>query len=175
MSSLIDAHGRVYELGLLPTGSMPVLRWLRDGEPVTLRDVVGALECYEPMRTTTAVTLDRYWQEGGVSCTIARAELDRVLAAEVVLNRGLREAVLASPLSMSVIAMRCGRFKRDRMGGKGMRVEPRTVEVDVEQDVEIEDHWCSSCLEQVTTGPDRVCPWCETPCVEFSVADRSAA
>ena len=49
-----------------------------------------------------------------------RAELDRVYASRVVLNRGLREAVLAAVnergLTMSEIAIRCGRFKRDAHG-----------------------------------------------------------
>jgi len=55
-----------------------------------------------------------------VSTTVLRAELERVLESPIVLNRGLREAVLArvrkGELSMSEIAIRCGRTKRDAAG-----------------------------------------------------------
>ncbi|MCW3032819.1 MAG: hypothetical protein JWM60_1164, partial [Solirubrobacterales bacterium] len=55
-----------------------------------------------------------------VSCTVLRAELTRVLDSAIVLNRGLREAVVekvsAGGASMSEIAMRCGRLKRDSRG-----------------------------------------------------------
>jgi hypothetical protein len=46
-------------------------------------------------------------------------ELERLLRSSVVLNRRLREAVVRQVLageSMSEIAIRCGRFKRDRRG-----------------------------------------------------------
>jgi hypothetical protein len=55
-----------------------------------------------------------------VSVTTLRAELERVLLSPIVLNRALREAVLArvarGELSMSEIALRCGRVKRDSRG-----------------------------------------------------------
>jgi hypothetical protein len=51
---------------------------------------------------------------------VLRAELKRVLESPIVLNRGLREAVLAkvehAEISMSEIAIRCGRTKRDPNG-----------------------------------------------------------
>jgi hypothetical protein len=51
---------------------------------------------------------------------VLRAELVRVQNSPIVLNRGLREAVLAKvereQLSMSEIAIRCGRVKHDRRG-----------------------------------------------------------
>jgi hypothetical protein len=174
---------------------------------VTLRDVVGALERYEPMRTMTAAAVDRYGDDEEVSCITLLAELERVLESPIVLNAGLREAVLASGLSMSDIARNCGRLKHARNGREsgetswlgrrigvlpeggqsvptpwvhtdvlalvareGLGLEPRIVEVDVEQDVEIEDHWCPGCLETVITGPDGVCPWCEHECNRMLVA-----
>jgi hypothetical protein len=49
-----------------------------------------------------------------------RNELERLCESPVVLNRGLREAVLEAidrrGLSMSEIAFRCGMVKRDRHG-----------------------------------------------------------
>jgi hypothetical protein len=51
---------------------------------------------------------------------VLRAELARVRESPIVLNRGLREVVLAAidreALSLSEIAMRCGRVKRDAGG-----------------------------------------------------------
>jgi len=49
-----------------------------------------------------------------------RTELERVKGSPIVLNRGLRQAVLAAVewqgVSMSEIAIRCGRVKRDAKG-----------------------------------------------------------
>ena len=57
-----------------------------------------------------------------MSTAVLRAELVRVQHSPIVLNRGLREAVLAvvsrGELSMSEIAIRCGRVKRDRRGNE---------------------------------------------------------
>ena len=51
-----------------------------------------------------------------------RAELNRVDASPIVLNRGLRDAVLAAVkergLTMERIAIRCGRVKRDARGAE---------------------------------------------------------
>jgi hypothetical protein len=55
-----------------------------------------------------------------VSVKTVRLELERVDCSPLVLNRGLREAALAvvqwQGLSMSKIAMRCGRIKYDSRG-----------------------------------------------------------
>jgi hypothetical protein len=57
-----------------------------------------------------------------ISVTVLRAELKRVLASPIVLNRALREAVLEclerGDASMSEIATRCGRVKFDANGNE---------------------------------------------------------
>ena len=125
--ALVDAQGGLYVLRELPVGrGAPELRWTRsssaDGdepsETVALRDVVAALEDYEPARTITAAALVA--ARGGEVCTrrLAR-EAQRVAYSPIVLNRGLRQAVeasVAAGLSMSEIAIRCGRIKHDRNG-----------------------------------------------------------
>jgi hypothetical protein len=90
--------------------------------PVSVRDVVGSLESYEPVRTLTAEALPRHGENRAVSVSVSalRAELVRMDGSRIVLNRGLREAVLdaveAHGLSMSQIALRCGRVKYDARG-----------------------------------------------------------
>jgi hypothetical protein len=119
---------RRYRLQTIETGmSIPELRWWRAaedvatpaGEPVSVREVIAATESYEPVRALTAQALS---QHDGVeaSTTVLRCELARVQQSPIVLNRRLREVVLAvvarEELSMSEIAVRCGRIKRDRKG-----------------------------------------------------------
>ena len=126
---LLDRYGYLYRLQLARSGtSIPELRWHRhpprgvDGsqELVSVRQVIGNLENYEPVRTLTAQALTSHDCDQAVSVAALRAELDRVYASRIVLNRGLREAVLAAVnergLSMSEIAMRCGRVKRHTRG-----------------------------------------------------------
>jgi hypothetical protein len=124
-----DADGRAQRLGLVQGGrSIPELRWLappRDGEsctpqPLSLREVVGSLESYEPARALTVCALERHRDDPTVSVAVLRAELARLDASRIVLNRGLRRAVLDAMrtrgLSMSEIAVRCGRVKYDARG-----------------------------------------------------------
>lgn len=128
---LLDARGGRYRLAPVRNGgSILELRWCRqipdDGEAllrvVTVREVIGSLQSYEPARTLTARALARDGDDRCVSTRALRAELDRVDGSAIVLNRGLREAVLAAVtergLSMSEIAMRCGRIKRDARGNE---------------------------------------------------------
>jgi hypothetical protein len=128
----VDAHGHRYRLELLQTRmSIPELRWRRHAsgppagkrrEVVSLRDVVARLESYEPVRSLTLRSLALHRGDAGVSTTVLRAELVRVQNSPIVLNRGLREAMLVKiereQLSMSEIAIRCGRVKRDRRGNE---------------------------------------------------------
>lgn len=124
-----DRRGRSYMLELLPSRmSIPELRWCRREpaagarEPVSMREAIAALESYEPVRTLTVQALARHDQDAGVSTAVLGAELARVQASPIVLNRALREAVLRAVeterLSMSEIAIRCGRVKRDRRGNE---------------------------------------------------------
>ncbi len=139
---LLDRHGCVHRLEAFDAGmSIPQLRWRRlagatefgeradrpesdrssiGRQPERVRDVVGCLESYEPVRTLTAQALALHREDPAVSVAVLRAELQRLDASRIVLNRGLRRAVLVAlrtrGLSLSEIAFRCGRVKRD---GKG--------------------------------------------------------
>jgi hypothetical protein len=126
-----DARGRVYRLELRDAGmSIPELRWRScltgdaDGGwlPVSLREAIGALESYEPVRTLTVRALAAHRCDARVSTTALRGELERVRRSPIVLNRRLREVVLEAiareGLSMSEVAIRCGRVKLDRAGSE---------------------------------------------------------
>lgn len=90
--------------------------------PVCLRDVVGALESYEPVCGLTLEACAGYRDDLLVCTSMLSIQLARLRESPIVLNRGLREAVLGAgarrDLSMSEIALRCGRIKHD---GKGNR------------------------------------------------------
>jgi hypothetical protein len=129
LAAPVDRRGWAYRLDLLDTGmSIPELRWRRHPGPccggaartLSLREAIGRLEGYEPLRTLTQRALVRHGGDGAVSTTTLRAELERVQNSPIVLNRRLREVTLAivggERLSMSEIAMRCGRVKRDARG-----------------------------------------------------------
>jgi hypothetical protein len=132
VSRLQDAGGHVYRIHELPLAGVPLgdsrreLRWTRSLVPgredaldaVTLRDVVASLEAYEPALTLTHDALDRCGE--CVSTRRLREEYERLIGSPIVLNRGLREAVQrelrVGVLSMSEIALRCGRVKHDTRG-----------------------------------------------------------
>jgi hypothetical protein len=125
----VDGLGRSYRLECLETGmSIPELRWRRRSpdralgeETVSVREAIAALESYEPIRNLTRRALVLR-DDDVVSMAILRAELARVQRSPIVLNRGLREVTLLlaarQRISMSEIAIRCGRVKRDRSGGE---------------------------------------------------------
>ncbi len=128
-ASLLDADGHSYRIREVSTGdAFPALRWSRSRHPgcdedfdvLTLRDVIARLEDYEPARTLTAEALTSHREDPHVSTSPLQCELDRVTTSPIVLNRGLREVVqrkvARGELSMSEIALRCGRVKRDRRG-----------------------------------------------------------
>jgi hypothetical protein len=127
-SSLADCLGRHYRLEQLSTGmSIPEVRWCRFASiassasgPVSLRQAIGALQAYEPICAATEDVVRRGRDDETISTATLRAELARVRESPIVLNCGLRKAVLAAvgrgTLSLSEIAMRCGRVKRDAAG-----------------------------------------------------------
>jgi hypothetical protein len=126
---LCDRNGRAHRLELVNSGmSIPELRWRRLGpdgfeaRSVSVREAVAALESYEPVRALSRSALALHGADPDVSVTVLRAELERVLMSPIVLNRALREAVIATvqheELSMSEIAIRCGRVKRDSRGNE---------------------------------------------------------
>jgi hypothetical protein len=130
------ADGRfcAYRLELVrEPGSTIELRWrrhsceaggVRPASPATvgLREVIGALESYEPACELTLTALVRYRADPNVSTAVLRVQLERMRESPIVLNRRLRQAVLAAVeregLSLSEIALRCGRVKRDRKGNR---------------------------------------------------------
>ena len=121
----IELPGARYEIR--PVAVRPgalQLRWMcscsspRVSSTLTLREVVGTLERYEPARAITARTIARPVPDT-VGVSHLTLELTRLLRSPIILNRGLREAVARAILAgatMSEIAMRCGRFKSDRNG-----------------------------------------------------------
>jgi len=128
-TALRDVAGHIYRIRQLASaGSLSELRWTRSPhpgrehpfEPVSLRDVVGALQDYEPARTLTAEVLAVHRQRCDVSVCRLAGELERLAHSPIVLNRALRQAVQRAlargDLTMSEIAIRCGRCKRDRRG-----------------------------------------------------------
>jgi hypothetical protein len=108
--------------------SVVELRWCRRSrglpagqwEPVGLREVIAALESYEPVRSITAAVIACCRNDRKLSLRRLCAEYRWLCTSPVVLNRALREAVLRAiegeELSMSEIALRCGVLKRDRHG-----------------------------------------------------------
>lgn len=126
---LRDVAGHIYRIReLASAASLSELRWTRSCHPgrehpfeaVRLRDVVGGLQDYEPARTLTAEVLAVHRQRCDVSVCRLASELERLARSPIVLNRALRQAVqralAGGELSMSEIAIRCGRIKRDRRG-----------------------------------------------------------
>ena len=95
-------------------------RGAADASIVSVREAVARLESYEPICALTRRTLRAHRQTRQLSTAVLRLEVQRLQRSPIVLNRGLREAVIAATerhgLSMSEIAMRCGRIKYDRAG-----------------------------------------------------------
>jgi hypothetical protein len=120
-----DGHVCAYRLELVRgSGSTTELRWrrhaaergrVRPASPTTvgLREVIGALESYEPACELTLTALIRYRPDPNVSTAVLRVQLERMQESPIVLNRRLRQAVLAAVerdgLSLSEIALRCDR------------------------------------------------------------------
>jgi hypothetical protein len=126
VSRLQDAAGHVYRISeVRMPGHTPELRWTRSHpddedsfDAVTLRDVIGSVEAYEPARTLTRDALARCGE--CVSTKRLREELERLADSSIVLNRGLREAVQRElrfgMVTLSDIAARCGRCRSDPPG-----------------------------------------------------------
>jgi hypothetical protein len=122
---LTDTRGRRYSLRV--SGKPAELRWHRETRDhgatehcLSAREVIGALEAYEPVCALTRAAVARYRSNRAVSVAALSLELRRIESSPIVLNRRLREAVLAAVseqgVSFSAIAMACGRVKHDRRG-----------------------------------------------------------
>lgn len=115
--------GSRFRLAVCP-GEPGEVRWVRDAlgqpGPVSVRCVVGAVQDYEPVRTLSRAAVARHRQTPGITITTLGTELRRLGGSRIVLNRLLRETVLETVrlhgVSMSAIARRCGRLKRDGRG-----------------------------------------------------------
>ena len=124
--SCVRGAGFDHALRAMPGSmSIPELRWTRTGAAggtvaVSLRSAIAVLESYEPFCCHTRHALSRHEDDLTISTTTLSTELTRVLRSPIVLNRGLREAVLAKvkrgETTMSEIAVRCGRLKRGTHG-----------------------------------------------------------
>jgi hypothetical protein len=130
-NELCDHAGRCHAIAPVSGRmSIPELRWCwRETTAVTspanvlsLREVIGRIESYEPLCSLTEHALARHGDDCGVSSTVLRAELGRVRESPIVLNRRLREVLVTRistrGTSMSEIAIRCGRVKRDSRGNE---------------------------------------------------------
>jgi hypothetical protein len=127
-TSLLDAHGDSYRIRtVLDRKHGRALRWTRtrhgcedDFTVLTLRNVISALEDYEPAR---ALSINALTTPTGGDCSSVlqlRAEVERLDGSPTLLNRGLREAVqrklAIGEMTLSEIALRCGHVKRDGRG-----------------------------------------------------------
>src|SRR5262249_38318797 len=97
--SLATGGGRAYRIELV-AGRMRIdeLRWCRVAPAwsvVSLRDVVGDLEDYQPACATTLAAV-RAFADAPVSTSVLAVELARVQGSAIVLNRRLREAVVTA-------------------------------------------------------------------------------
>src|ERR1039457_1121163 len=128
-TALLDSNGHAYRLREGTRGaSLRELRWTRSRHPrqhepfvpLTLREVVAGLENYEPARAVTTAAVVNH--NPALSICRLRADLANVNGSRIVLNRGLREAVerevARGEVSMSQIALRCGRVKYDKHGNQ---------------------------------------------------------
>jgi hypothetical protein len=125
-AALTDEAGRRYFLRA--RGGVPSeLRWHRQSRGrggalrcLSAREVIAALEAYEPVCALTRAAVERFRHDRYVSVATLSVEIRRVETSPIVLNRRLREAVLAAVgergVSLSAIAMACGRVKHDRRG-----------------------------------------------------------
>jgi hypothetical protein len=126
---LLDGEDYCFSVREITTGrAVPELRWtcspVHDEQhspaPVKLCDVIAQLEDYEPARAITLEALAAYRDDPSCFTLTLDRELELLETSRFILNRGLREAVLVASghhgLSMSEIALRCGRTKRDHAG-----------------------------------------------------------
>lgn len=110
--------GVCYRIARLPRDPSRELRWVArapgaTARACTVRDVVGALEAYEPVLAMTEAAI----ADPELKTKKLDVELEALKRSRTVLNRGLREAVVAAVArgeSYSDIAIRCNRLRRER-------------------------------------------------------------
>ena len=171
-SVLQDAEGYLYLIREVAVdASVSELRWTRSCQPgcdetfdvLTLRDVVGRLEGYEPARTLTSDVLALHGDGSSPSTSRLRAELDRLNESAILLNRRLREVVQhrvqRGDTTLSQIALRCGRIKRDPRGN-----------------VSGETSWLARRIGQLPEGGEQnPCPWIHSDVLALIARDGLSA
>jgi hypothetical protein len=98
-------------------GSPREMRWVRvvghECEIVTLRETIAHFESYTPFMAMSEAAASAYGDDQEIAVSTLHSELRRQQASPIVLNRGIREAVLrvveTEQASLSEIAARCGR------------------------------------------------------------------
>jgi hypothetical protein len=124
--ALSDGLGREHRIERVAGAmSIPQLRWCIQSETgpraLSVRETVARLERYEPVIGLTRHVVALHGGDGAVSTAVLGAELARLQESPIVLNRALRAAAVQAierGQSMSEIAMRCGRIKRDAAGNE---------------------------------------------------------
>ncbi|MGO9488143.1 MAG: hypothetical protein ACLQBB_03835 [Solirubrobacteraceae bacterium] len=123
---LIVGIGARFQIQTVRADRGTSLRWTeqQDGDDsatqtVSLRHVLGRVESYQPAVAMTHAAI-RAHENSETSTATLKSELARLQASPIVLNRRLREHVQRATdtngVTMSAIAMRCGRIKRDHNG-----------------------------------------------------------
>jgi hypothetical protein len=124
---LVAAVGATFQIHRLDSSGFPALRWTETPSgasnaprTVSLREVVGRLEDYQPAVAMTQAATDANKQDRTVSVATLTSELQRLMESKIVLNRRLRErvqsAIEGDQATMSQIAVRCGRFRTNGRG-----------------------------------------------------------
>jgi len=171
-SVLQDAEGYLYLIREVAVDeSASELRWTRSCQPgcdetfevLTVRDVVGRLEGYEPARTLTSDVLALHGDGSSPSTSRLRAELDRLNESAILLNRRLREVVQhrvqRGDTTLSQIALRCGRIKHDPRGN-----------------VSGETSWLARLIGQLPEGGEQnPCPWIHSDVLALIARDGLSA
>jgi len=153
---LVAGIGMLLQIQCVIETDKRVLRWTTTTRPAArpqvlpLRQVFASLQSYEPAASMTRAAITAQAGDPSVSVAALRGELDRARNSPIVLNRALRErverAIAGDGPSMSEIAIRCRRTKRDKRGN-----------------VSGETSWLARRIGQLPeAGNDRPTPWVHT-------------
>lgn len=120
-SGVLDEEAVLYSIRELDCGEGGAgreLRWARrnsggEWRPLTLRETIAHFEDYEPFMAMTAAAVAANKDDPSIGVAKLHSEFRRQQDSPIVLNRGVRAAVLRAVseqgLSLSEIAARCGR------------------------------------------------------------------